>query len=984
LQFVRFRRSASALAVLAHVAAGRAGAQELPSPPTAEEAETIRASLVAMKSTERGPYERLRWFCTDGSVHPPQGTPCSELGGGVQHAEPSNAARRLAELGYHVGTILQATPYEAFADEEHGGYRMSELVLERYLVQVDDGWVLRRARYYRGALQVEDEERSGRALLERRFEDGAWLRANALLATRLAASVPHTGIAVDRTMDRIRATASEIADLDPGFQRLRVRIHSVPSRSDIEAVSAYLAGRDHEPEVRSRLVSLRDDLVLQYDPERALASLDSFRGRVDGLLAGMIDRLTRAVQSGDPEQILTEIVALAPVVREHAESAPSGARALDLIDLQLALQERAFVLATELDDEGIGGTRAEAIERLQRYVTLAYAGGYLSRREHDALHAEAAGLLDVGAPTAGAYKASLGYLGRGLDWARGTVRGAFGPVLARYAPVEPAAASLSDALLRGSVLLPLSQTLDVLQADADRALGSTHELFGRAESSGMRGLNPGVALGPLAILEPGHEGVDEGTIYLLEETPPELEPVAGVLTLSEGNLLSHVQLLARNLGIPNASVAPTHAARLRAAAGRDVFYAVTPMGRVIVKSPDDLEPREAALVGEDAPAPTERHRLDTSRLRLDVRRPIGLEALRARDSGVLVGPKAANLGQLAADFPGRVSPAVALPFGMFAEHADRPFDGSERTVLEELRTAYARAAAMRVDGASEAQIDGFMLERLAWVRTAIEGLEWKPEMRERVVRAVDDVLQGDVTRGVFVRSDTNVEDLPQFSGAGLNLTVPHQTSMDAILASIKRVWTSPFSERAYLWRRQILEEQGDVYPSVLLQETVPSEKSGVLITSGLQEGGPGDLTVVAAEGVGGAVEGEDAETLLIGPEGSVRLLSQAKSAQRREVVTGGTRWVAARRPDVLLAPDEIAQLRAVVGTWSALKAGTPDEDTTWDIEYGFLDGRLWLFQIRPFIRFRNSDVYARLEALDAVAAASADARVDLAAPPETR
>ncbi|MDH3272604.1 MAG: phosphoenolpyruvate synthase, partial [Gemmatimonadota bacterium] len=141
--------------------------------------------------------------------------------------------------------------------------------------------------------------------------------------------------------------------------------------------------------------------------------------------------------------------------------------------------------------------------------------------------------------------------------------------------------------------------------------------------------------------------------------------------------------------------------------------------------------------------------------------------------------------------------------------------------------------------------------------------------------------------------------------------------------------------------------------------------------------GPSDLTVVAAEGVGGAVEGEDAETLLLEPDGGVRLLSQTKAPRRRVVVPGGTRWVAASRPEVLLAPAELAQLRSVVEAWQGKMVGTPDADTTWDIEYGFLEGRLWLFQIRPFIRFRNSDVYARLEALDAAALRNADRTVDL-------
>ncbi|HSM62259.1 MAG TPA: PEP/pyruvate-binding domain-containing protein, partial [Longimicrobiales bacterium] len=510
--------------------------------------------------------------------------------------------------------------------------------------------------------------------------------------------------------------------------------------------------------------------------------------------------------------------------------------------------------------------------------------------------------------------------------------------------------------------------------------GAAHRILGAPVAHGVRGLNPGVALGPRRVLDGAGGEVDPGAIYVLPATPPGLKPVAGVLAMDEGNLLSHVQLLARNLGIPNASVSPSLLGTLQGAEGREVFYAVSPLGRVLLEDPANLTDELRALAASGQPAAAERYRLDTSRLRLDVVRPVPLHALRAEQSGVVVGPKAANLGQLAADFPGRVSRGVALPFGTFVRHVSRPFEGSRGTVLEELRAAYDQAAQMRVAGLAEGEVNALMLERLAWVRAAIEGLDWVPEARDQVVEALNATLDGDVSRGVFVRSDTNVEDLPQFSGAGLNLTVAHQTSVEDVLASIKRVWTSPFSERAYLWRSQVLEDQGDVYPSVLLQQSVPSERSGVLITAGLQEGGPDDVTVVTAEGVGGAVEGEDAETLVVGRDGSVRLLSQAKAARARELTRGGTRWVVAERPDTLLRPDELAQLLDVVEAWKAKKAGTPDADTIWDMEFGFVQGRLWLFQIRPFIRYRDSDVYTRLRALDDEALGNAARVVRLADP----
>ena len=47
-------------------------------------------------------------------------------------------------------------------------------------------------------------------------------------------------------------------------------------------------------------------------------------------------------------------------------------------------------------------------------------------------------------------------------------------------------------------------------------------------------------------------------ILALETTNAELEPVAGIITKDEGNVVSHVQLLARALGVPNAVFLDKH------------------------------------------------------------------------------------------------------------------------------------------------------------------------------------------------------------------------------------------------------------------------------------------------------------------------------------------------------------------------------------------------------------------------------------------
>ena len=114
------------------------------------------------------------------------------------------------------------------------------------------------------------------------------------------------------------------------------------------------------------------------------------------------------------------------------------------------------------------------------------------------------------------------------------------------------------------------------------------------------------------------------------------------------------------------------------------------------------------------------------------------------------------------------------------------------------------------------------------------------------------------------------------------------------------------------------------------------------------------------------VEGEEAETLRISPDGEVRLLSQALAPRRRALVNrgrGGVEWLAAANPDTLLTPGELAQLVEAVDRWKT-RFAQGDSRTAWDMEFGFVGGKLWLFQVRPFVPTRNAALLARLGSLD--------------------
>jgi hypothetical protein len=227
------------------------------------------------------------------------------------------------------------------------------------------------------------------------------------------------------------------------------------------------------------------------------------------------------------------------------------------------------------------------------------------------------------------------------------------------------------------------------------------------------------------------------------------------------------------------------------------------------------------------------------------------------------------------------------------------------------------------------------------------------------------------TVGCFVRSDTNVEDQDNFNGAGLNLTIFNLKSLDDIYAGLKEVWASPFSYRSFSWRQTLIDEPLWVLPSVVILESVPSEKSGVLITADIETGDQSRMLVATSEGVGGAVDGTPAETLLWSEQG-VELVTQFKSSSRRLLLPGGgSEIVPATGNDYVLAPAEldalIAAAQKIRDTLEPARdpAGNP---RAWDIEFGFAGGKLWLFQVRPFIGNEEVQNVPALAALDGTGA----------------
>lgn len=941
-----------------------------------------------MKEQPRGPFSGVRWFCRDGAVLEPTAFACEARGGGFQHGQWSERTQQIRAAGYPVATILADLKPEAVAGPGADRDLLPAILLEKFLIAADDGWILRKAQYYRGALQ-DYNERDGAtaillALLGTPQSPGGtppeWPPPSLTLLREAARLLPHG--AESTAITTLRGMATTIAEQDPRFQNLRSKIHSTPEAGDAQRVRQYAASADGQPALHEDYAQLAQMIDRVYAREALPAALNSLaRATLKPELTQRFQQLSTmlvtASDSGSRVRLGTEALVL--IRQRFAELGPAPVL-LAALDASLSAESAVFAASRELLRSLPHATRAQRLEWLGVAARSVYGIGLFNSRELAEIDRSIAALssrevrLDV-------YRDGLQELGRAANWPGRRLHFDFGGAVERFTPIEPLAAGFIADRLRGSMMLFYSNVLESLAEDANRLSETRHSLFGQDASPGLRRLNPGLARGVLRTAADGAGSDSAVAIYLVPETTADLPAVAGILTAEEGNALSHVQLLARNLGIPNIVVGRPLMPILQSHRGRSIVVAASAGG--VVRIEED-GPAWDSLLGtaRGMPAAPSANTIYVNPAKLELARtellPTG--RLRAADSGRICGPKAAQVGELSHHFPKHVSPGLAIPFGTYRAVLDRPVGRGRVSMFEWLKTQYAELAVRK--NLDPEYYRRRVPEVLAFVRNWLQSEELGEAFRERLRNDMHDQFGMDGTYGVFVRSDTNVEDLPGFTGAGLNLTVPNVRGFEAVVTAIQQVWASPFSERAFGWRQGLMDQPEHVYASVLLHRSVPNEKSGVVVTANLDTGARDEITVVTSSGVGGGVDGQAAETLRISLKtGQARLLASDTARTKRVLAAeGGARIVPSDAPAYVLQPEEIRQLvefiRAFPKNYPGLRdaAGQPAPA---DIEFGFVGGQLMLLQIRPFLQSAQASRNQYLIDLDAGLRKTGAKKVDL-------
>jgi hypothetical protein len=967
--------------------AGIDAADESPRPPP--DGRALRGWVAEMKQSPKGPFQSIRWFCSDGSVLPPRAYACAEHGGGIQHGQWTPRVARMREGGYHIANVLAGLEAEDFVGPEADVDTLKQILLERFLIGADDGWIFRGARSYRGALQAEDEEAGARRMVLAMLGDPDWLSAPRYRLLRESVRLlPLQANQVSASSVRHRALV--IAEKDPRFAPLRSKIHNVPDSGDAERVRQHARAQrtaGSVAELADEYQKLAAEIDALYAEREASATLHKLADRSrEPSLARLLRAEAALVEAVSlPVQRLRVASHLMERIRRQASIAAakeSPAVSLGLLQASLALEREVFTSGNAVLQQLPEATRRERLAWLGDAAASLYGAGLIGGRQLSSVRKALRRIDDVEPVSVDEYRAQLRYLARVPEWSGRWLAFDFSETVDRFKAIETLAHLYPQDRMRGSPLLFYGAVVDSLGKDANRLGGIEHELFGERVGAGLRALNPGLARGvlqaPADVRE--EDRLESDGVYLLPETTSDLPRVGGILTRGEGSSLSHVQLLARNLGIPNVVVAEELLPKVRAKVGTRVVLAVSPNG--VVQIAEDGS-RWERVFGEKARSDVV-IRPDLEKLDLEVVDLIPLSRLRATDSGRISGPKGANLGELKHAFGDTVPNGFVIPFGVFRRLIDQPIESGGPSVFEWMKESYATIDELKDRPEEQHRVASEFLARL---RHWIESCDPGPDFHARLRRSLEQSFGEDGSYGVFVRSDTNVEDLPGFTGAGLNLTVPNVVGSADILLAIRRVWASPFTERAYGWRQRHMEKPEYVFPAVVVQFSFPAEKSGVMVTSDVDTGRSDWLTVAVSEGVGGAVEGQAAESLRIDRRtGEVLLLAQA-TAPRRAVLSlrGGIDRVPASGGEAVLEKHEITQLvrlaNQVPERFPSLRtengAAVPA-----DIEFAFRDGRLALLQMRPFVENRSAQRNLYLASLDAGFGARGSEPVNLDTVPE--
>ncbi|VBB08184.1 Hypothetical protein LUCI_3452 [Lucifera butyrica] len=292
-----------------------------------------------------------------------------------------------------------------------------------------------------------------------------------------------------------------------------------------------------------------------------------------------------------------------------------------------------------------------------------------------------------------------------------------------------------------------------------------------------------------------------------------------------------------------------------------------------------------------------------------------------------VGGKGANLGEMTqAGFP--------VPGGFcVTTHAYKDFIATSR----EMDRFFAELAA--IDPANLTQLRE-LGER---IRTHLQQLPLPVPIRDAIIQAW--TKQG-TEYSYAIRSSATAEDLPNASFAGQQDTYLNIKGREEILQQVRNCWASLFTDRAIAYRAKNGFDHREVYLSIVVQQMVIPDVSGILFTADPVNGNRTVVSIDASFGLGEALVSGLVSADLYKVKNNT-LISKKISQKKLAIYSlpeGGTvskELPAAQQQKQVLTDRQLIEL-AALGKKIEQHYGKPQ-----DIEFCLAKGEFFIVQSRP-------------------------------------